>query len=592
MPYGPKYEEDGDSALQKRGLMGLFFCASIEDQFEHLMSQWIEKKPMGPRNFDTAKDPFVGRYDGDETVFHIPRENEPDIKITGFAPFVTTRGTLYALFPGQAALHELASLKSHESRHAQRDAITSHADAIRLDRGLAPSSRPGSAEIDTAPSDRFCDIVMEGGVTSGIIYASAVAELSKSYRFSSIGGSSIGAFAAALTAAAECNRRQHGSIEGFRMLERLPEELATVDEEDRTRLLRLFKPEPGTRRLFAIFLTTLNKKSSLTRLLYGLTAAIRQYWTVVLSALIVVAFLLSAPLVLTWLGLSSMPLGGVGWRILGMGSWGLALPALLVCAVLLALLIALTWDLSRGLVGNGFGLCRGWSENAPLDVTDLDLAGFLHASIQLAAGRSPIDAPPLTFADLRDAPGAAFNVLGQPVSGAAPPSIKLQVYATNLAHGRPYRFPLDPADDMGRLFFKEDEMRQVLPGARCEAPGRILSPLQAEGEAPIPEASVETQGYLELPRLRSADRRRRTHGHELSTPHLRSTAVGDRLRGAARASRIRKMLDVRRRPVLEFSDPPVRQLPAAVADLRHLAAETHCVSTAPVRVVAGQALPR
>ncbi|MFO1297164.1 MAG: hypothetical protein U1F25_12245 [Rubrivivax sp.] len=32
---------------------------------------------------------------------------------------------------------------------------------------------------------------MEGGVTSGIIYASAIAELARHYRFQSIGGSSI-----------------------------------------------------------------------------------------------------------------------------------------------------------------------------------------------------------------------------------------------------------------------------------------------------------------------------------------------------------------------------------------------------------------
>src|SRR5690242_11071801 len=76
-----------------------------------------------------------------------------------------------------------------------------------------------------APADRFCDVVMEGGVTSGIIYASAVVELARHYRFKNIGGSSIGAFAAALTAAAEY-RRRHGSGEGFAALAKLPEKLA------------------------------------------------------------------------------------------------------------------------------------------------------------------------------------------------------------------------------------------------------------------------------------------------------------------------------------------------------------------------------
>ena len=72
---------------------------------------------------------------------------------------------------------------------------------------------------------------MEGGVTSGIIYASAVAELAKHYRFTGIGGSSIGAFAAALTAAAEY-RRRGGSTEGFAWLAGLP---ALLAEEDAAR---------------------------------------------------------------------------------------------------------------------------------------------------------------------------------------------------------------------------------------------------------------------------------------------------------------------------------------------------------------------
>ena len=70
-----------------------------------------------------------------------------------------------------------------------------------------------------------------------IIYALAVTELAKSYRFSSIGGSSIGAFAAALTAAAEYSRRR-GSNVGFELMAKLPTELADEDDQNQTRLLR------------------------------------------------------------------------------------------------------------------------------------------------------------------------------------------------------------------------------------------------------------------------------------------------------------------------------------------------------------------
>ncbi|CAN7212625.1 patatin-like phospholipase family protein [Phyllobacterium sp. LjRoot231] len=52
-----------------------------------------------------------------------------------------------------------------------------------------------------------CDIVMAGGVTSGIIYPGAVAMIARRYSFHSIGGTSVGAIAAAVTAAAEYGRR-------------------------------------------------------------------------------------------------------------------------------------------------------------------------------------------------------------------------------------------------------------------------------------------------------------------------------------------------------------------------------------------------
>ena len=47
-----------------------------------------------------------------------------------------------------------------------------------------------------------CDIVMKGGITSGVIYPRAVAELAKTYRLSQVGGASAGAIAAAAAAAA------------------------------------------------------------------------------------------------------------------------------------------------------------------------------------------------------------------------------------------------------------------------------------------------------------------------------------------------------------------------------------------------------
>ena len=495
MPYGPKYC-DG-TKHEKRGLIGLFFCASIEDQFEVVMSEWVEKKPMGPRNRGNSKDPLVGHHD-DEAFFHIPQENGPGIKLTGFEPFVTTRGTLYALFPSLSALRDIARMESGASLGAQPGgAKRQTGGAARSGDGTRPEHGTAQTETYTAPNDRFCDIVMEGGVTSGIIYASAVAELAKSYRFSSIGGSSIGAFAAALTAAAEYSRRR-GSNDGFKLMEKLPTELAEEDDQSETRLMRMFRPQDGTRRLFKIFLASLDRKSTFSRLACGLMEAVRQYWRAVLLALVATAVLvLSGPLVLTWLGWSTPPPYGFDLRVVGVGSWVLALLIALVFAAALALLLGIAWDFRRELVPNGFGLCRGWSEEERMDSPDL--TGFLHASIQLAAGRNPIDDQPLTFADLRDAPGRATNLLGQTSIGDAPPSINLQVYSTNLAHGRPYRFPLDPADDMGRLFFRVDDLKPYFPQPILNHLVGYALPYRPQTFSD-PKVSAKTEQYLELPR--------------------------------------------------------------------------------------------
>ena len=63
-----------------------------------------------------------------------------------------------------------------------------------------------------------CDLVMKGGITSGVVYPPAVLALAERYRFRSIGGTSAGAIAAALPAAAEYDRNGGG----FRRLAAIP----------------------------------------------------------------------------------------------------------------------------------------------------------------------------------------------------------------------------------------------------------------------------------------------------------------------------------------------------------------------------------
>src|SRR4051812_13213805 len=97
-----------------------------------------------------------------------------------------------------------------------------------------------------------CDVVMKGGITSGVVYPGAIAELAHRYRFRSIGGTSAGAIAAALVAAAEYGR-EHGDPGAFVAVAALPADLAE-EVGGRSLLLRLFQPDAATDALFAVAL--------------------------------------------------------------------------------------------------------------------------------------------------------------------------------------------------------------------------------------------------------------------------------------------------------------------------------------------------
>ena len=107
------------------------------------------------------------------------------------------------------------------------------------------------------PVDRYCDIVMKGGITSGVVYPPAICKLAEQYHFKNIGGTSAGAIAAALTAAAEYQRRQTGSNSGFDLVAKLRVGLGEVKSGD-TQLFRLFQPDGSCARLFGILTRSLN----------------------------------------------------------------------------------------------------------------------------------------------------------------------------------------------------------------------------------------------------------------------------------------------------------------------------------------------
>ncbi len=78
------------------------------------------------------------------------------------------------------------------------------------------------ADFESPNIKRLCDVVMKGGITSGVVYPTAICKLATAYVIKNIGGTSVGAIAAAITAAAEYRRRQTGSGQGYLELAKLP----------------------------------------------------------------------------------------------------------------------------------------------------------------------------------------------------------------------------------------------------------------------------------------------------------------------------------------------------------------------------------
>src|SRR5581483_184482 len=209
--------------------------------------------------------------------------------------------------------------------------------------------------------------------------------------------------------------------------------LADKEGTGKTKLLRLFQPDSAGRRLFGILVSSLNATSTLRRILKIVLGSLRTYW---------------------WGSLLALVLACLAY--LGSGSW-LAAILTLILSVPLSVGIGIYVDFTRGIVGNSYGLCKGMT-TAPRDGPAL--TQWLHKLIQDAAGL-PMGEP-LTFGHLWTAPGfpPKWLELSEEQSKAVR-SIDLQMFTTNVTHGRPYALPHIEAT--ARLFFRVEELEQYLP---------------------------------------------------------------------------------------------------------------------------------
>lgn len=300
--------------------------------------------------------------------------------------------------------------------------------------GATPGARfPGRSTVELE-----CDLVMKGGITSGVVYPRALTELAGRYRFRNVGGSSAGAIAAAMAAAAEYGRDRGG----FERLDRLPDEIAPV-------LPDLFQPGPNSAVAHQAVMSLVDRDASRARkarrVLSCMVRAQRGRFLGVLGAGTLAALLVTL-----------LAVGLDGFRPADVAGGVVVFVVLLAIAAVAATGWALwreartTWD---GLAQQGFGVCVGSAGRqapAPGRTDGHGAAGAAGAGEAAAGGAQAGGAeagaaavPPGQLTDwLADHIDAVAGTAGPLTFGdLAAEGIELCVMTTDLSHGRPMTFP-------------------------------------------------------------------------------------------------------------------------------------------------------
>ena len=407
----------------------------------------------------------------------------------------------------------------------------------------APGDFPGGQQAPGSAKVQMCDLVMKGGITSGIIYPKLISVLASKYRFKNIGGTSAGAIAAGACAAAEYGRR-HGNATAFEKLDGLPKTLSDpTAPTGRSRLFTLFQPTAALRRHFGVLVGTLNTDTptKLRRVLLGL---LRMHWllvvaglalgSVVLSpiagslcpqasfpmtvalALLVLLLVLVGPLVVA--ATPRGPVGSLRWGVVialvlvpmavfwlsgcsapdvGLAGYGLAMEFL---AVLLigTLLVAVAWrfvsTLLTGLHKNGYGICSGLTSPPGSAVTGLTdwLTGYFDELAGLPPGRHP-----LTFGDLWGKTDKKLD---------SPRDINLEVMTTAVSQSMGYSIPF--RDGTQRFYYDPSEWERYFPKSVMDWLGRAEDAWpQGDSKEPLrPGERIVSAGGVVLRALpRAAD---------------------------------------------------------------------------------------
>ncbi|MGH8470222.1 MAG: patatin-like phospholipase family protein [Gammaproteobacteria bacterium] len=263
-----------------------------------------------------------------------------------------------------------------------------------------------------------CDLVMKGGIASGIAYPSFVLKLKDRYRFRSVGGTSVGAIAAAATAAAEYGR----NTGGFDKLCALRDQLSKG-----TFLRDLFQPSQSTRPLFGFLLDFMQLVKGKEGAWSKVTLAVRllpHHFPIVsgLGSLLGVG----AALAVTWLVSGSSPLGVFVLTVI-----------LAIAGAILLTAVRIWRILTRTVPKNAFGICTGRRDGPDAGEEDPTvLTDWLNQRLNDLAGLTPAQQP-LTFGRLKH----HGNNGDAAAAGASGHKVELRMVTSNLSQNQPYTLP-------------------------------------------------------------------------------------------------------------------------------------------------------
>lgn len=255
-----------------------------------------------------------------------------------------------------------------------------------------------------------CDLIMKGGITSGVVYPHAIQKVASKYRLRSIGGTSAGAIAASFAAAAEFRRQENAqTTAGF-------DEIGSVADELGSTMFGLFQPTRATKPLFDLLLAAIDpdSKGGIASIFWAIPKAF--YGQVIFGVFLILLSVFA-----------------------GYVSGNFALGALGVLVSLLATVILIVLALKKlvliDLPAQDFGLCTGKTQAG---AKQLAFGDWIAHKIDLIAGKT--DAP-LTVRDLRKH------------------GIAIAAMTTDISSQRPYRLPMETSIH----FFSKAEFEKIFP---------------------------------------------------------------------------------------------------------------------------------